>query len=352
VTKPRFKLYTVDEIQQLPSPRWRIEGLLVVGGFSMLYAPQEQMKTFFALDGGLCVATGTRFHGRAVKAGPVIYVLGEGRGGLKNRINAWLKHHGIRTVDDIFFILEAVQFKVPLDVDALKKQIDALNVKPAMVIVDTFARSAVGIDENDAKDVGLWIDAVRHLQEALRNDDIFADMLVLHHAQKGNAAGGDVRERGSSAFIGATDTVIRLKREKDKITVRCEKQKDADHFKDFVLQKKIIDLPNNEHREKVSSCVLVDSDAAPASPTLSADHLQMLRALDAFQTKTAPRSLWMAKLRSTMSERTFDRNRKDLLEGKFIESVKGAPTGTYHITLIGELAIANESPTDGRGEAA
>src|SRR5204863_2612559 len=113
---------------------------------------------------------------------------------------------------------------------------------PAMVVIDTFARSAVGIDENHARDVGLWIDAVRVLQQRLGKDGKDVDMVALHHAQKGNAEGGAVRERGSSAFIGATDTVIRLKRDGTKVAVHCEKMKDAAHFKPFTLYLKVVPL--------------------------------------------------------------------------------------------------------------
>src|SRR5207247_5400786 len=67
-------------------------------------------------------------------------------------------------------VLEAVQFRRPEDVEMLRAQIDALNVKPGMLFIDTFARSAVGIDENDAMAVGLWIDAVTGLQQSMAVD--------------------------------------------------------------------------------------------------------------------------------------------------------------------------------------
>jgi hypothetical protein len=89
--------------------------------------------------------------------------------------------------------LEAVQFKRPKDVQALLAQIGALNVKPVMVVIDTFARSAVGLNENDATEVGLWIDAVSVLK-----DQMGVDIVALHHAQKAKATKNGtkpVRER-------------------------------------------------------------------------------------------------------------------------------------------------------------
>jgi hypothetical protein len=80
----KFKLYRVGDILALPSPEWRVQGILSVGALTMLYAPQEQAKTFLGLDIALSVASGTLFHGRKVREGPVVYILGEGRGGLRS----------------------------------------------------------------------------------------------------------------------------------------------------------------------------------------------------------------------------------------------------------------------------
>ncbi|MBI2358756.1 MAG: AAA family ATPase, partial [Deltaproteobacteria bacterium] len=167
---PTFKLFSIDEVLSLPSPEWRVEGLLPVGALSMIYAPQEQFKTFFGLDLALSVAHGPDFHGRKVKRGPTVYILGEGSGGLKNRVKAWMKQHGVKDVEGAFVVLEAVQFKRPDDVETLKAQITARNLKPAMLFIDTFARCAVGVDENDARHVGEWIDAVTKLQHEMGVD--------------------------------------------------------------------------------------------------------------------------------------------------------------------------------------
>lgn len=340
ITLNRFKLFSVGDVLNEPSPEWRVEGLLPVGALSMIYAPQEQFKTFFALDLALSVACGCEFHGRTVKQGPTIYVLGEGRGGLKNRILAWMTEHDVTSVDGSFFVLESVQFKRPDDVKALRAQIDAHNVRPAMIVIDTFARNAVGVDENDAKDVGEWIDAVTALQHELR-----VDVVALHHAQKGSSDGGAVRERGSSAFIGAVDTVIRLKREDKKIQVICEKQKDAEHFRKFTVAVKVISLGMNEYGQPASSCVLVDPEDPGVGPhRLSGEHLLMLGTLRAFPDATAERRDWMSQTR--LKERTFDRYSNELKTAGHIESVN---RGVYRITTNGFLAIANDSPTSSHG---
>jgi hypothetical protein len=112
-----------------------------------------------------------------VKQGPVVYVLGEGRGGLKNRIAAWLRERDVEDVSDVFFVLAPVHFHRTEDVAALRAEIEAVHIKPVMVVIDTFARCAVGIDQNDATAMDQWIDAIRELQEQMK-----VDVLALHHS--------------------------------------------------------------------------------------------------------------------------------------------------------------------------
>jgi predicted transcriptional regulator len=69
--------------------------------------------------------------------------------------------------------------------------------KPALVIIDTFARSAVGIDENSAQAVGQFIAAVDNIIKALE-----CAALVVHHTGK------DGLMRGSSSLYSAADAVL------------------------------------------------------------------------------------------------------------------------------------------------
>jgi hypothetical protein len=257
-----------------------------------------------------------------------------------------MKHHRAGHIDQAYFVLEAVQFKSPKDVSALKTQINACNVKPAMLFIDTFARSAVGVDENDAMQMGQWIDAVTSLQQEMQ-----VDVVALHHAQKApndDRQGKRVRERGSSAFIGAVDTVIRLSADskKEKVTVTCEKQKDAAQFASFMLDVKVIDLGLNEYGEPARSCVLVDPRDVPiVANGLSDESRRMLSALAELPTGIVDRGGWLAK--TGLKERTFDRHRKQLETDGHIKVIR---RGSYTITPAGRLAIANESPASSHGD--
>ena len=336
------QLFSIEDVLALPSIDWRVERLLAEGALSMIYAPQSQCKTFFALDLALSVAHDVDFLGRRVKSGPTVYILAEGRGGLKNRIRAWLKEHGISKAGPAFFMLEAVQFKTEADVATLKARVDGLNVKPAMLFIDTFARNAVGIDENQAKDVGLWIDSVTRLQQ-----EMGVDVVALHHAQKPNAERTNVRERGSSAFIGAVDAAIRLKREGNTITVTCEKQKDAEHFEPFALALKTIALAQNE-----SSCVLVPADTPAAHGSDLAVHLSRSERL-ALKVLSEHGPLqsgdWRlqieAEQQETVASRTFQNWREGLVRKGKVEEVEEG-SSVYRVTKTDDDArSANSTPS-------
>jgi hypothetical protein len=206
-----------------------------------------------------------------------------------------------------------------------------------MLIIDTFARSAVGIDENDARDVGLRIDAVTRLQAEMQ-----VNIVAVHHSQKtsrDDRKGQSVRERGSSAFIGAVDTVIRLTKDGSNVKVACEKQKDAGEFSPFTLALKVVNVGQETNGQLASSCVLVDPEIVESGPTLSTDHRRLLTILTGFDNRTAARSEWFA--RSGTKPRTFDRHLNELKTANYIESPK---RGIYTITAAGLLAIANELP--------
>jgi len=360
-TRRLLKLYSVNDVLTEPSQQWRVEGLLPVEALSMIYSPQAQFKTFFALDLALCVANGIPFHGRRVKQGPVIYILGEGRGGLKNRIAAWLLKHDVKDVEQARFALEAIQFKSADDVSALKSVIEAQNMRPAMLFIDTFARSAVGVDENDAMQMGVWIDAVTTLKM-----DLGCDVVTVHHAQKPRPDGGTVRERGSSAFIGAVDTVVRLARKtktSKTVTISCEKQKDAEEFTDFKLRAKDINLGINEHGESFSSVVLIDCDGDDDAVVESDLTLPNASQLSALQVLSDARQLgsaaWLQALSETrgtpVPEGTFRHWREALVKGRFVEKVGSryqlTDGGHAIVGANGRSLAALENPSEGASHA-
>ncbi len=91
--RPRFTLYSVKDLEELPDPAWLIEDLLPEGGLAELYGKPGVGKSFLSLDWALSLAAGVPWLGRPLNQADVVYVSAEGGRGLKKRIAAWRTEH-------------------------------------------------------------------------------------------------------------------------------------------------------------------------------------------------------------------------------------------------------------------
>lgn len=222
----RFRFLSDEDVERLPAPVWLVNGLLVEGQRSMLFGEPGSYKSFLALDLALCIATGTSWHGHETQPGRVVYIAGEGKGGIGKRIMAWKLYHGYTGSAPISILGEAAQLLRGEDVLGLIDAIHTLPEAPAAIFFDTLARSIVGGDENSAQDMGKVIAAVDTL-----HSETGAHIFLIHHKARGGK-----NARGSTAVPGGMDTMIDLSRDGQIITMRCEKQKEAAEFQPMQLR--------------------------------------------------------------------------------------------------------------------
>jgi hypothetical protein len=235
----RGKLLTADAVLQLPAPSYLIDDVLVRDTIAVLFGKPGSGKSFLALDFGLCVAGGLPWQGREVRGGPVLHVAAEGVAGLGKRVAAWQETSRLERLDGIWFVPGAVTL---LQADRVAALVEvAAELKPALVVLDTLARSMVGGDENSARDVGVAIDATDRLRVATG-----ATVLLVHHTTKDGSA-----FRGSSALEGAADTMLECSDDDGWMKLVCEKQKDDAEFPPIRLRREVVTLANG-----MSSCVL------------------------------------------------------------------------------------------------
>jgi hypothetical protein len=230
-----FALLGFADLLATPDLAWLIDDLVPGDGLSVIFGKPGSFKSFLALDWSLSVATGLPWFGHPVKAGHVVYVCAEGRGGLKQRVVAWWEAHGRPDMSRAWFLPEAVNLLDSTQVQRARRTLDALPERARVLTVDTMARSMVGGDENAARDVGLFVAAV----DGLRRADT---ALVVHHAGK------DGHDRGSSALRAAADLMVKTDRDGNapRVLVTCSKAKDFDPWPALTL-----------HRELTgNSCVL------------------------------------------------------------------------------------------------
>ena len=330
VTK-RFRLYSIEELQNLPAAAWLIDGILERPAVGCLFGPSGEGKTFVMLDWSLSVAAGRVWQGRKVKQGPVVYVVAEGAANIPKRVKAWLQHNQVASVDDAFFVLEAVQLRTPARVTSLLQAIKETCQKPAFIVLDTFAQCFVGGEENSAKDVGEAVAAARRLSA-----ETGATVILGHHSGRARRR----VERGSSALRGNVDVMISVRKTPaDKVTITNTKQKDHKLFADIELTLQRVSLGRDDDGHELSSCVLVEldagarvserglcgrgpGDAGPRSrPPINKSQQQALSALSRDLSSGDWRKATGTRRGCEVSPRTFANWRKTLLDWGLVEAV-------------------------------
>jgi len=259
-TEPRadvFETYDINYLRNMPPVEWLVDGVFTKHGFSVLYGEPGAGKSFVAIDMALSLAYAKAWHTQAVAPGAVLYIAGEGVGGLGKRIKAWQAHYKMTHEVPFHVLPVAVRFREQEDIERLLRTIDELGLTFSAVFIDTVARALLGGDENSSTDMGLFVDACeavkRHTKSAV---------VAIHHSGKDAARG----MRGSTALLGACDTVIKTAKLESVVTLSVEKQKDAEPIPDMCFEMvpialiddvsvvmKPVDAPSKSRRVKLTS---------------------------------------------------------------------------------------------------
>jgi len=214
-----FEPMTVDELQNLPEPRWLLKNRIPEGQ-TWVYGPPGTGKTFVTLDWAAAVASSGK---------TVIAFIGEGVSGYAQRVRAWREENPSADMAGFLAVPQAPHLLDSRSVELLVNTVR--DNRPDLIVIDTFARSLVGGDENSAQDVGRAIDVLDRLYRTYG-----ASSLVVHHSKK---SGGE--ERGSGAIRGAADatwevTSYQGTSEFDAIEATCQKMKDAERPSPWLMQ--------------------------------------------------------------------------------------------------------------------
>jgi len=223
-----FKLEAWDSIEDEPV-EWLVQGVIPQRSFVALYAPPASFKSFIALDIAECIATGRAFLGNQItKQGAVLYIAGEGHGGIGSRIKALKTHHSTPVGAPVYFLRRQVNLRSSkTDLQDLVNAIDDLKaineINFELIIIDTLARAFGGGNENASEDMGAFITAAGAIQGRYE-----CGLLVVHHAGKDATKG----LRGHSSLLGAVDTELEIIRiegaQPPKGILHISKQKDGE----------------------------------------------------------------------------------------------------------------------------
>lgn len=221
ITNDSMPVLSIDDLESLPQPEWIIPNRLPEGQ-TWVYGEPGVGKTFVVLDWAATAAA--RGH-------KVLYFIGEGVKGFSKRVLAWRGYHEWASLGDFHVVPMTPQLLDKHSVESFNEVIK--KYQPDLIVIDTFARAAVGADENSAKDVGKVISV---LDTVFRVHD--CSSIVVHHSNK---SGGS--ERGSGAIRGAADATWEVMPDYSHsglttMQIACRKMKDSEPPRPLVAQLK------------------------------------------------------------------------------------------------------------------
>lgn len=258
------RLVGLSAIEPVLTLNHLVKGWLSRGGLSMLYGPSNAGKTFVALDIAMHIAAGKAWRGCRVNGGAVLYIAAEGGAGVRNRLAAFKRERP--DMASAPFTLLPISLDMHGQGDALAVCEIIPDAAPALMVVDTLARSMGVGDENTAKDAAMFVKNCDLIREATG-----AHVMVVHHTGKDEDRGA----RGSSALRAAVDTEISVT---SKGEIVCKKQRDMAYAKPLNFTLRSVTLGRDEDGDPVTSAVVEASE--PPKKALTGTKKIAMQALD------------------------------------------------------------------------
>lgn len=249
-----------------PEHEWLIKGILTRAERSMMAGASQSGKSFLAIDMAMAIARGVDFFGRRVLRGGVVYQAGEGGRGVKKRLRAYRKFHGLDPAEKLPFVL----LPSPVDLYASEDMTEALiaeirhwsstfPIPLELVVIDTLSAATPGADENSSKDVGPVLARCERIATALNTH-----VMIVHHM---NAEGS--KPRGHTSIFANLDNVITVTkidgmhdhsnpngRGRQIREARVTKQKDGEDGQSWRFTLPSVELGVDADGDPITSCVV------------------------------------------------------------------------------------------------
>lgn len=205
-------------LRKFPTPL--VDGIFPRIGIGQIYGESYAGKSFSAVSLAMAVATGQpSWAGRdlnvANSGSKVLYIAAEGGEPFWKMVNGWMQGHGLDPEQPLENLLvldadsmngdqESLPFQLtksgkPEDgvfsTSQLRKQLEDIDFKPELVIIDPQANVTRGIDENSME----LIDALLPVKRWATEDECL--ILLVHHSGKDGSKGA----RGSSGQMAMMD---------------------------------------------------------------------------------------------------------------------------------------------------
>lgn len=242
----RFTLLGINDLVALPPTEHLVKGILPSSGLAAIYGPSGSGKTFLALDLIIAIACQSDWFGHKVKNTPVTYIGLEGKGGIKNRIQAWRIKNPSLTPSNFKIILDNFDLMKASNVTKLAQAIINAQMHQGVIVIDTLNQASPAADENSSQDMGVIIKHLKLLQESTGGL-----VLIIHHTGKNTSQG----LRGHSSLKAALDANIEVIGG-DKRSWLLEKSKDGEDGKSFGFRLQTQNLGIDSDGDVITSCTV------------------------------------------------------------------------------------------------
>jgi hypothetical protein len=195
--RERFAVVNLADFDVGKGRGYIIKTLVAPGDVAILFGPPGAGKSVIAPYLAHAVGAGREVFGRRVRQVPVLYVAAEDGRGLEMRAVALRGAYGPSPGFNAIF--DAPDLLDPKHM--VRIQDAARSVGAGLIVLDTLARAFAGLDENDARSMGLAVRALRDLTEPTG-----AAVIAVHHGAKDKGA----TPRGHGVLNGDADVTLRI----------------------------------------------------------------------------------------------------------------------------------------------
>lgn len=202
------------QLATLPQPEPLVEDTLDQRTVTVLSGRNSTGKSFLALDWACCIISGKPWQGRKVHdPGRVLYIAAEGAHGLHQRVSAW-EHAWARSAAALDVLPLPVNLFTGTEFPDLRRLVTEAGYR--LVVIDTWARSTAGGQENNNSDSTVAFERVDRLRAC------GPAVLVIAHTDA-----GDSKTRGATALDDNADTIYRIKGDAGYLELTRTKRKDG-----------------------------------------------------------------------------------------------------------------------------
>lgn len=253
----KFQLVLFDVLKPGNERPYLVKGLIPRVGLTVLWGPPKCGKSFWAFDVAMHVALGWPYRDRRTTQGAVVYCAFEGADGFKARAEAFRQRHLADDHESVPFYLMPTRANLVVDHAELIRAIEAEQIAPAAVVLDTLNRSLQG-SESDDKDMGAYVKAADAIREAFN-----CAVVIVHHCGVEGT-----RPRGHTSLTGAADAQLECKRQGDAVVVTVQYMKDGPEGEVITSRLESVTVGEDEDGDPITSCIVVPAETIAAQTTV------------------------------------------------------------------------------------